>query len=251
MDYLFIFVITKSTTAMNNQDILIKRMREIARTNPESIRVIETKIAPEVQIEFFESLSKCIDNKEYYEPNLLYNELNNNNTLFDRKKEILSTLTISGDVAIYRMIEKYLKETTDESLKAWSYLAYKQAEIFLEAKLTNESNIYIASGLGGLNHRLRYSFVLAATESKCSNSQKNIISGELEYFIKKNDGIIENIEFEFNYTICTCLVPIYIDIVDLIKIIIFEINIYGNFLQESVFITNEKLIEKKDLNIIF
>ncbi len=235
---------------MDEQESMLQKMRQIALLNPENIRIIETSVDAEIQIEFFETLQKAGEEKELPEPQTLLNELHDKDLSILQKKEILAKLTTYGEVETYRMIEEYLKNPEPE-LKTWAYLSYQQARMFMESNLMEESKIYIASGLGGKDHRLRYIFACSAKENTITDAQKNIIKGEIEYFLKKNDGYLEELIFENNYVICTTIIALYVNLVELLQEIVTEINQYGSFLRENVFITNEKRVNSIDLDLIF
>ncbi len=235
---------------MDEQESMLEKMRQIALNNPENIRIIETSVDAEIQIEFFETLQKAGEEKEFPEPKVLLEGLHDKNLTISQKKEILARLTAYGEVETYRMIEEYLKNPEPE-LKTWAYLSYQQARMFLESNLLEESKIYIASGLGGKDHRLRYIFAFSSKESSFTDAQKNIIKGEVDYFLKKNDGYSEELLFDKNYVICTTVIALYVNLVELIQEIVTEINQYGGFLKENVFITNEKKIYSQDLDLIF
>lgn len=224
------------------QEHMMDQMREIAKNNPEKIAIIETSVDPNIQIEFFEKIQKINDNtKEKISIEDSEKELFNPTVTIERKKELLVILVTFGEVESFRLIEKFL-ESVDVELKTWAYLACQQAKMFLESKLLEETKIYIASGLGGKEHRLRYSFALHSKHNSFNKYQKDTVKGELEYFFKKEDCLIEEVYFEDQYVIATCLVPIFIEIVDLLQIVLKEINEYGDFLNPNVFITNEKKI---------
>ncbi|MDD3687026.1 MAG: hypothetical protein PHE56_09700 [Bacteroidales bacterium] len=235
---------------MDEQDKMLEKMREIALNNPDSIRIIETNVDAEVQIEFFETLQRIGNEEQFPEPAELWNQLHSEAFSYDQKKEILARLTSYGEVETYRMLEDYLKAPEDQ-LKTWAYLSYQQARMFLESNLMEESKIYIASGLGGKDHRLRYIFALSSKDNTFTEAQKNIVNGEIEYFIKKNDGFTEEIIYSGNYIICTAIIALHINLIELIQDIVFEINQYGAFLRENVFITNEKRIDSTDLDKVF
>ncbi|HOZ30330.1 MAG TPA: hypothetical protein PLL66_05390 [Bacteroidales bacterium] len=227
-------------------------MREIALLNPEKIKIIETNVDAETQLEFYEVLQSLgnTNTSNSFDTKILFQELTDQDTSVMHKKEILAKLVSIGEVESYRLIETYLKDP-DPQLKSWAYLAYQQARMFLESNLLEESKIYIASGLGGKDHRLRYIFVFSSKESSYNKSQTNIIRGEIEYFLKKNDGYIEKLTFEQSYAICTILVAIHVDLIEIVQNIITEVNQYGSFLHENVFVTNEKAISISELESIF
>ncbi|MDD3859808.1 MAG: hypothetical protein PHW83_06385 [Bacteroidales bacterium] len=236
---------------MSDQEEMLNKMREIALLNPENIRIIEASVNSEIQLEFFETLQSVMKNQNLAnDPKDLFKALNNQTNTLDKKKEILVKLVSYGEVESYRLIESYLKNPEDE-LKSWAYMAYQQARMFLESNLLEESKIYIASGLGGKAHRLRYNFAFTSKNKSYNKTQKSIINGEIEYFLKKNDGIIEQLQYKKSFVICTALVAIHVNLVEMIQDMIIEINQYGNFLKENVFLTNEKQINEVDLDQIF
>lgn len=235
---------------MDNQEKMLAKMREIALQNPDNIRIIETSVNSETQIEFFEALQDVDESIEEIDYSLLYKDLNDENVSIDDKKNILTLLTTVGEVETFRMLEEYLKIVPEE-LKKWAFLACQQGRMFLESRLLEESKIYIASGLGGKDFRLRYFFALSGKDESLNESQQNIIKGELEYFLKKRDAIIEEIKFEKSFVTSIALIPIYEDLVELIQDIVHEINQYGGFLKDNVFITNEKLVGYEALEDIF
>lgn len=235
---------------INDGKYMMEKMRELAFKNPEKITIVETSVDPGVQIEFFETLKK-LDNKSNDEVDIdgLKNELDDPEVDIKRKKEIIASLVVIGEVESFRIIESYLQKAKRE-LKTWTFLACQQAKMFLESKLLEETKIYIASGLGGKDHRLRYSFAIYTDNDGFSKYQTDVVKGELQYFFKKEDCILEEIEYEGQYAIATCLVPVFADLVNILQKVLDEINQYGNFLSPNVFITNEKKINIKELKKI-
>jgi hypothetical protein len=234
---------------MNRQEKMINKMREIAQLNPEKIHIIETNVGAEMQLEFFETLQSFTKEDNIPKPEQIWENLNKAETSLEEKKKSLALLASFGEVDIFRMIEKYL-ENPEKELQSWAFLAYQQARMFLEANLLDENKIYIASGLGGKGHRLRYAFCFIAKEN-FTDTQQNIFKGEIEYSFSKNDSILVELSFTGKYAIGTVLIALHVDIVDLIENIIKEINQYGNFLHENIYITNEKIIDTNQLDNLF
>lgn len=227
--------------------IMMEKMRDLAINHPEKIVIVETKVEPDIQIEFFETIKK-VEKKidKSLTPEDYKKELYDTDVTNDRKKEVLSILVVMGEVESFRLIEEYLG-VVEKELKNWTFLACQQAKMFLESRLLEETKIYIASGMGGKDHRLRYSFALYTKNKLFSDYQKNTIEGEIKYFFGKEDCLLEEISYHESYVIATCLVPIYLDLVELLKNVLDEINQYGDFLEPNVFITNEKRIEVSEL----
>ena len=232
---------------LRNSEEMMARMRELALKHPEKIRIVETSVDAEIQIEFFETLQRLDEQNENaleiedYRKILFGEEYSE-----QRIKEVLALLVTFGEVKTFRLLEEYMNSAPPE-LKTWAFLACQQAKMFMESKLLEETKIYIASGLGGQNHRLRYAFAIYTNQKEFDEYQKDTIKGEINYFLKKNDSKTEDIYFYENFAIVLCLVPVFTDLVDLLQLIINEINTYGNFLNPNVFITNEKPIVPQEL----
>lgn len=235
---------------MDKHEKMLNKMREIALTNPEKIRIVETNVNAEVQLEFYELMQRIGENEISSDVNSLITKLADA-TGFENKKRILVTLACIGTVEAFRFLENYLSYCDDE-IRKWALLAYQQCQMFLESSLLDESKIYIASGLGGKEHRLRYIFVLAGTsKSDFTDFHKKVLENETEYYLNKHDSIKEELKYSANYAICTALVPLSEDIVSLVQKIIDEVNQYGNFISNSIFVTNEKIVDKEYLDKIF
>ena len=173
---------------MDKHEKMLSKMREIALNNPEKIRIVETNVNAEVQLEFYELMQRIGENEISTEVDSLIHKLANASGLED-KKRILVTLACIGTVEAFRFLENYLSYCDDE-IKKWVLLAYQQCQMFLESSLLDESKIYIASGLGGKEHRLRYIFVLAGTnKSDFTDFHKKVLENETEYYLNKQDSI--------------------------------------------------------------
>lgn len=225
-------------------------MREIALTHPERIRIVETNVDADVQLDFYAMMQTVGQQDDTPElPELVDGLLLAENA--DKKRRLLVEIASTGELEAFRFLEKYLADC-DEDIRKWALLACQQCQMFLESSLMDESTIYVASGLGGKEHRLRYIFVLAGIEkNEFSDFQKKVISNETDYYLKKSDSLNENLQFEANYAICTALVPLSEDVVALVESIIAEVNQYGNFVSPSIFITNEKPVDKNILDKMF
>ena len=235
---------------MDKHEKMLNKMREIALTNPEKIRIVETNVNAEVQLEFYELMQRIGENEICSDVNTLIQKLANA-TEIEKRKRYLVTLACVGTVEAFRFLEKYLT-CCDDDIKNWALLAYQQCQMFLESSLLDESKIYIASGLGGKEHRLRYIFVLAGiNKTDFSDFHKKVLENETEYYLNKHDSIKEELKYSDNYAICTALVPLSEDIVSLVQKIIDEVNQYGNFISNSIFVTNEKIVDKEYLDKIF
>ncbi|MCF0206120.1 MAG: hypothetical protein HUK15_01710 [Bacteroidales bacterium] len=234
---------------MSDKEKVMRNLRELARTNPEKIRIVQTCVDADLQIEFYNMLSNTDADSSHDLQRLIY-DLRFAGS-FDDKKKLLVEIAATGDIKAFRFLEKYLVEC-DEEIKNWALLACQQCQMFLESSLLDDANVYVASGLGGVGHRLRYIYVIASKDKKeFSDFQKGLIEKEAEYYLSRNDSVLEEICFFDDFCNITVLVPLAEDVVAILQSIIDEVNQYGGFLSEGIFITNEKKVTKEFLNKIF
>lgn len=229
---------------------ILAQMRQIALKHPEKIRIVETNVDAEVQLEFY-SMMQDVD-KSYHDMDLpeIFGQLSDCDDMQHRKK-LLVAIASTGEIEAYRFLEKYL-ETCDDDIKKWALLACQQCQMFLESSLLDESKIYVASGLGGKDHRLRYIFVLSGKKKATfSDFEKKVMENEAKYYLEKSDSVFENVKYDVNYAIFMALVPLHEDIVALVRSIIDEVNQYGGFIMQSIFVTNEKVVSKEVLDKMF
>lgn len=234
---------------MDEQEKLFRDIREIAINNPQKIKIIETSVDPDTQIDFFETLQKTNNDNNSYTIKELENILQN-----EKNPEIikytLAILTTFNDVEAFRLLERYIESAPSE-IKKWVFLAYQQSKLFLETYLLDEdSTICIASGLGGCGIKLRYCFAFISKGNLTENQIKTC-KGEIEYFFRKNNCELEDFNSLEKFIIGKALIPIYIPVGEFLSHIVNEINNYGDFLEKNVFITNEKIIDFQELKKIF
>ncbi len=229
---------------------ILEQMREIAMKHPEKFRIVETNVDADVQLEFYAMMQEAGKSDVNEDLSAIFARLSDCTDLEDRKRMLVS-LACTGEIEAYRFLEKYL-ESCDDEIRKWAMLAYQQCQMFLESSLLDESKIYVASGLGGKDHRLRYIFVLGGVSKEpYTDFQKKVIANETKYYLEKCDSVEESIQYDDNYAICTALIPIYEDVVSLVQSIIDEVNQYGGFVKHSIFITNEKPVGKNVLDKMF
>jgi hypothetical protein len=112
----------------------------------------------------------------------------------------------------------------------------------IQSSLMDEQQVYISTGLGGKEQKLRYFVVFICSENiqEYSAVQRKVIHNELEYGIKNNNGILEEISFEKDLAIALLLLPVKSDIQGVFSSIINECNQYGDFVRPDIIITNVK-----------
>ena len=166
---------------------------------------------------------------------------------FEVKKEILARLASIENVACYRAIESYF-EIAEEPLKDWALLALNESRMQLESKLTEENQVFISTGLGGKEQKLRYFVVLMSrARLDLTHTHKMVIKNEFEFILKKFDAEVEEVDFSGSLATILLLLPMNYSLKKVFKAAINECNLYGNFLEDDFIVTNVKTLSFKEI----
>jgi len=229
-----------------------KKLIELIEKSGKNFSILEDQIDVNVQIVFFEFLKDLQKNKR--NDTLIINDsvkLNNSETTIEEKKVLLAELSNCESVEAYRILEKYQTDV-DESLKSWAQLAFQHCRIGLESNLMDENKVFISTGLGGKESKLRYFIAGKHIENESfTDSHRKIIKTEFEFIFKKHNSEIEKLEFFNQYYFFTSLIPIEIDLNNLISNATSECNQFGNFLRTDFLITNIKLLSIDEVETYF
>jgi len=159
-------------------------------------------------------------------------------------KYALAYLAISGDIKAFRAIENYNKDHTDD----WAAMSLLQAKITLESELSDEKQIFISTGLGGKDDKLRFSALFKSNFLKTfSKYQRDLIEQEIPYSIEHQGGEVEEIIIADNYFTILFLVDLQVDIKRMFENAIFECNQFGDFINNSFIITNVKEFSEEEI----
>ncbi|MDR3269648.1 MAG: hypothetical protein LBT83_11365 [Tannerella sp.] len=234
---------------MQQKDVFNQFQKFLKETDGD-FHILEQRIPVDVQMEYFRvsnqlrkfplqlndtDFAKCIDH------------LKNENSTKRQKQRILSTLAISKQVKAYRLLEQYASETDDE-LADWAYMALMESRIALESELSDEKQIYISTGLGGKGRKLRFFILLLSSSGNpFLDYQRQVIERESAYFLSKADCKIERLTIREKHVEALLLIPIQIDIKRLLEEIVDECNQYGNFLSNSITVTNVKELSDEEI----
>jgi len=225
------------------------RIQEIFGSVPENYNILEEQIDIDLQMEYFEQ-SKSV--KDTLDPPEV---MSNKEGIYDitlpleDRKLLFAQLASLEEVEAYRTIEKYLK-SAELDLKNWAILALQESRMLLESKLLDENQVFISTGLGGKDGKLRYFVVLIGKEKQAlSDLHKKVIRNEFEMYLKKYDSEMEKLEFKENFALLMAILPLPISIRGIFKEAIKNCNVYGDFLKSNFIVTNVRelsLVEIKD-----
>ena len=232
---------------MRDNENLYDKIRELMGKDPGNLSIMEDTIDVDLQIEYFE-FSKRIS-KQFDEDWALkqIGKLRDPDFGIENKRMLLTRLATTEHVSAYRAIEAYAGKP-DEKLKEWSLLALQESRMHLESNLLEENKIFISTGLGGRNNKLRYFIVLIARNRKAfTEFQKNIIKNEFPFVLQKYDVEIEEFEASGYLATFLLLLPIQHSVKDVFSEGIDECNQYGDFLRDNCIITNVKTLSFEEV----
>ena len=225
-------------------------LRRLIQENPERVTILEEEIDLKLQMEFYRLTREIRKNAIIYTLDTVIDELFNSESEVAIKKKMLSILASFTDVAALRAIERY-RECPDEWLEKWAVLAYQSSRMLISSKLLDSVPVFISTGLGGKERKLRYSVGMSASSGNDLNEfQQKIVLSEMEFLFKKDQAVIEEIEFYENIVLFTFLIPIEADVRQLLNQSIVSINQFGSFLKESFMITNMQKITFEQMKAV-
>jgi hypothetical protein len=208
------------------------------------LHILETKVPVENQMEFFHYIERIRFDRERMTIDEQIALLNNQESPYIKKKYILASLSISGDVKAYRAIESYDEIHRDN----WTVMSLLQAKITLESEFSDEKQIFISTGLGGTGEKMRFAGLFKSNRLETFSAyQKGLIEKEFSYCLQKNGGQLENVVIENNYFTILLLIDIHTNIKIVLEQAITECNQYGDFIDSGFLITNVKLFSEEDI----
>lgn len=207
------------------------------------VRVLEEKVDVNTQIQFFKEVNskppkyKLDDSRLQQFKSILSRNVANKNL----KIKALVELAISINVDTYRFIEQYAASEKSLEIRDWALLAKNFAQMSIENKLSKKTTVFVSSGLGGKEDKLRY-MVVFVTQSgyEFVDVQKSIIESEFRYELSKHGAEFESVRYYDKYAIVKCLTSVEPDVKDLIHNVYLKANELGGFISENYIVTNVK-----------
>lgn len=227
---------------MEENENLYEKIREILGNTPANLKVLEQQIDMDLQLEYYECSMRVREDRSedwavQHMQSLTAPEYGD-----ELKKEILARMASMDRVECFRAIEDYVQEAP-ESMIQWAIMALNESRMLLESKLMDESQVFISTGLGGKDEKLRY-FVVLMTRCKVdlTESQKMVIQNEFEFILKKFDAVLEEADFSDYLATLTLLLPMNYSLKSVFKQAIDECNRYGDFLNDDFIVTNVRIL---------
>jgi hypothetical protein len=227
---------------MEAHENLYEKIREILGGTPGNLKILEQKIDMDLQMEYYDCSMRIREEKsdKWALEHMQY--LSEPGYSVDVKKEILARMASIENVECYRAIEAYLEQAL-EPLLSWAILALNESRMMLESKILDENQVFISTGLGGKDEKLRYFVVLMSrTKVELTSSQQMVIKNEFEFILKKFDAIIEESSFSGYLATMLLLLPMTHSLKAVFKEAIDECNRYGDFLNDDFIVTNVRVL---------
>ncbi len=214
--------------------------------------VLEQRIPVEAQMEYFKHSELKRNQKADYSLTDAQCEetfalLQDEDTPEYDKKEYLTLLALSKSIKAYRLLEQYARRP-HPLVANWAYLALMESRIALESEMSDEKQIFISTGLGGKENKLRfYVLVLSVGNQPFQAYQRDVIEREFTFALPQLDCEIEYLRINENYVELLFLISVKADIKAVLDQVIGECNQYGNFLFELFTITNVKELNAEEI----
>jgi len=194
----------------------------------------------------FDSDVKSTLQKRYVEN---IDDLQNDDISNDTKKDMLIILSGVEDVSVYRAIENFSKE--DTAIKNWAVIALQQNRMLLTSSLQDNPGVFISSGLGGVDSRLRFFCIFPFKKDKViEDFQKKLFQDESKLRVSNADGIIEKFNSYDDFFTLTLLLRVETDIKTMLDDLITECNKYGDFINKNTIVTNVKILSETEIKHI-
>jgi len=227
---------------MEDHENLFEKIQEILGGTPGNLKVLEQKIDMDLQMEYYDCSMKIREERSdaWALEHMQY--LSEPGYSVDVKKEILARMASVESVECYRAIETFL-EDVDGVLHSWAILALNESRMLLESKIMDENQVFISTGLGGKDEKLRYFVVLMSrARIDLTESQKMVIKNEFEFILNKFDAVMEESNFSGYLATILLLLPMNHSLKSVFKEAIDECNRYGDFLNDDFIVTNVRVL---------
>lgn len=210
--------------------------------------MLEDLVPIEEQMEFFKYFDELKTKKTRFVRDTEIEMLFSPDVSIERKKECLTVLSSIPDVKAYRAIETYHSSPSEPELRNWSAIALLGSRIGLDSEFSGKPQIYISSGLGGHDKKLRF-FTLLITNSQenLTEVQKKLVEEEFRFQLENANVEIEAFEIKDNYFTLLFLFPFKTDVRAILQSAIEECNKYGNFLDTKFIFTNVKIFSDEEI----
>lgn len=232
---------------MEEHENLYEKIREILGSTPGNLKILEQQIDMDLQMEYYDCSMRVREERSDDWALEHMQCLSEPGYSADVKKEILARLASIDRVDCFRAIEAFI-EHAPEPLVSWTVLALNESRMLMESKIMDENQVFISTGLGGKDEKLRYFVVLMSrTKVDLTSSQRMVIKNEFEFILNKFDAVLEEADFSDYLATLTLLLPMNHSLKSVFKEAIDECNRYGDFLNDDFIVTNVRILSFEEI----
>ena len=251
---LLLITCTIFASPMNRQeqDLLAHLRQTLDQHGLDILHFLEDFVPVNEQTEYFQYTERLRRDDPPFERTEEVTRLFSPDASIEEKKRSLALLASIPDVEAYRAIETYHSSPQEPELQNWASMSLVSSRIVLNAELSGQPQLYISSGLGGRDKKLRF-FALFTAENEAipfTPLQRDIIEREFDFQLKHAGVAVEKFEIRDNYFTALLLFPFSCDIRATLKAAVVECNNYGNFIDGSFLVTNIKELSEEDITKI-
>lgn len=235
-------------TMSDHDDLLAKLRQTLNEQGIDSFHILEDLVPIEEQMEYFRYFDKLRNENSPFVRDEEVAILFSPDASIERKKRSLTLLASIPDVGAYRSIETYHSSPLEPELLHWSSMALVSSRIVLSSDLSGYQQVYISSGLGGQDKKLRFFALFTSGERQhFTDLQKEIVEREFNFQLNKAGVVIEKFEIKDNYFTLLMLFPFNKDLRSSLTDAVSECNQFGNFLDTKFLFTNVKILSEKEI----
>jgi len=237
-----------------DKDNIYNQLKQLLEKSGGNFNILEEQIDVDLQVEFFEmidTLKKEEDDESGDDFGQIEKSLNSTGTDLNEKKRTLAKLSNIENPEAFRIIERFT-EQKNKDLDQWTTLALQHCRINLESHFLDEQQVFISTGLGGKDEKLRYFIACKIKEGKdITDAQRKMVATEFDTIFSARNSVVEKIKHSKSYFSLVGLIPIDISINEVIKEAIDETNSYGDFIHSKFLVTNVKILQKSEIEKYF
>ena len=204
---------------------------------PDRFIVAEEEIDGAVHAEFSRYVHRLLSSQPHEAGPEAHQTLFDPTASLEVKREMLVRLARCGTVDAYRIIEQYVK-SPDPVLAPWCKIALYECRMALEGELLEAPVGVISTGLGGVQHRLRYLVAVGLSCAPLHDAQRRRLESAWRTICELYDSVLEQVRFHSDHVIIMLLVSMETAVGTVIDEGIAAANGDELLLRQRYFVTN-------------
>lgn len=234
---------------MENWNNILDKLRATAnKQGAETLHILEEQIPMEEQMEYFAYFDQLRRKKTRFKVDTEIKNLFLPDVSIERRKRAITLLSSIPKVKAYRALETYHSSPLEPELKNWASIALLGSRIGLSSDLSGTPQVYISSGLGGSDKKLRFfSLFISNTKEDFTDYQKKLVNREFRFQLEGAGVEIEAFDIKSNYFTILLLFPFKTDVREPINTAIKECNKVEYFINDKFLFTNLKVFSEEEI----